>query len=1323
MSVRQNLRILYIEDDEHLCSLFKERMQQDGYTVEYALTGASGLKKFHSGSYDLLALDFDLPDMRGLEIAQEVLKLEPKIPIVMITGRGSEHVAAEALSVGVSSYVIKNNEQTFLEQLPATISRLLENADRNLESAVPQDNFTTSEDFHRILTSFAPVAIFVHADETVVFANPAAVELMGAESPDDLIGKASLELHHPNQRELIKQRITEMETTGKSAPPLELQYMRLDGSFVDVETRAASLNYQGRRARMVMVQDISDRKKAESILTDTIESIPDGIAYYDVDDRLALFNENFVKGRDELKNILKLNMTFEEQARIREKTGLRDKYLKDKKFSIEERLKRHLNPGKPHIEYRPDGRIIQSRETKTPNGGITIIRTDVTDFQAALDNATNSDKFLRTFLDNIPAAVNLKDPEGRFLLVNKTWNQWFNPDNFSFIGKTRSEVFPAEHVSDVSSIDKEVFKSGNLVERELQTPLKNGIVLTTIMQKFPITNSDGEITAIGTINTDISERQKHRDELQKAHDLLESRVQIRTKNLDQQITERKQIEQELVEQQERLQGIMDSVVDGIITISDKGKIQSFNKAAETIFGYQVDEVIGKNINILMPNPDRRKHNSYLKNYHATGERKIIGMEREVTGLRKNGTTFPMSLAVSELKRYGKSVFTGIVRDITDRKMGEELVVGSQAATEEERRKLQSAIDSLHEGFAYFDADDKLSNFNVQFQNRQEKTPHLLKIGLTFEEYVRQRVEIGQLPNTIGREEEFIKERMARHENPQGSAISQHSDGTWLLVNETRTSDGGTVLTTLDISDLKNAELALRNSQETLLDAADSFAEGFALYDENDKLVFFNQQYKDAMDDVSDIIEIGMPFEHFLRTRAERSTRKDGLKRDESYIQERLAWHHDPRGHLERTYPNGKSVQISGFKTKSGGTAIVRTDITELKRIQNELSQSRQDAEAANQAKSEFLSSMSHELRTPLNAVLGFSQMLEYNPDEPLTESQKNSVIHIKKGGGHLLELIDEVLDLAKIEAGKIDLTIENVEVAALIDDCISSIGTILESREIEPIDRSLYKGDEVVRADVTRFRQILLNLLTNGVKYNRHGGKLTISTTKMRNNFLKISVTDTGEGIQKDKHSELFQPFSRLGQETTEIEGTGIGLVVKKRLVEEMEGNIGFESEVGRGSTFWFELPLSQEVNIVEETTTNNVQNDIFRKLSGKVLYVEDNPANLDLMKMVISRVDGLSMISANNAESGIELVLSENPDLVIMDINLPGMNGFEALEKLNEINEIWNNPVIALSANATKGDIDKGRKAGFYDYLTKPIDVSVVLQTIEDALGLNSET
>ena len=389
-------------------------------------------------------------------------------------------------------------------------------------------------------------------------------------------------------------------------------------------------------------------------------------------------------------------------------------------------------------------------------------------------------------------------------------------------------------------------------------------------------------------------------------------------------------------------------------------------------------------------------------------------------------------------------------------------------------------------------------------------------------------------------------------------------------------------------------------------------------------------------------------------------------------------------------------------------------------LAEELDAAKRQAELAEKTKSSFLANMSHELRTPLNAILGFGQILEYNPKEPLSKTQQASVSHILKGGKHLLKLINDILDLARIEAGKVELSIEDVRISDITEECLSLVKEMAADRSIEITAPNADKAGMPFRADLTRVNQVFLNLMSNAIKYNRQGGAVTVGYEEKPEGFGRISITDTGDGIPENRQSELFQAFSRLGAESSEIEGTGIGLVVCKELVDLMDGNIGFESEKDKGSTFWFELPLSTSPTIDPDAGGKNdtaLAEGKLGDISGTMLYVEDNSSNLQLMEAIVSQIGGLDMVSAHTAELGIEIARKEQPDIIILDINLPGMDGYEALKKLQELDETKNIPVLALSAAATKSDIEKGMNVGFLRYLTKPIQVVEVTDVIRSTL------
>ncbi len=382
------------------------------------------------------------------------------------------------------------------------------------------------------------------------------------------------------------------------------------------------------------------------------------------------------------------------------------------------------------------------------------------------------------------------------------------------------------------------------------------------------------------------------------------------------------------------------------------------------------------------------------------------------------------------------------------------------------------------------------------------------------------------------------------------------------------------------------------------------------------------------------------------------------------------------------------------------------DLTMDVRLAEELDAARAAAEAASAAKSEFLSSMSHELRTPLNAILGFAQLLRRDRKEPQSERHRDRTEEILKGGEHLLRLIDDILDLSRIEAGAVSMSIEAVsvedvllEVRTTLEPMATRAGVILK---VEPLTAPL-----IVAADRTRFAQILMNYGSNAIKYNKPGGTVTFSATA-RDDFAHISVVDTGVGIALDRQGKLFQPFQRAGQETSSIEGTGIGLVITKRLAEQMAGRVGFRSEQSQGSEFWVEIPLqpSDSLASAKASTLRSPSSSLESARGRLVLYVEDNPANVLFMKDLLGGFDEVELVTAPTAEMGIELARARIPAVIIMDVNLPGMSGLEALQELKAHPETAKVPVIALTAAASDRDRQRGEEAGFYRYMTKPVKV-----------------
>ncbi len=419
-----------------------------------------------------------------------------------------------------------------------------------------------------------------------------------------------------------------------------------------------------------------------------------------------------------------------------------------------------------------------------------------------------------------------------------------------------------------------------------------------------------------------------------------------------------------------------------------------------------------------------------------------------------------------------------------------------------------------------------------------------------------------------------------------------------------------------------------------------------------------------------------------------------------------------------------------------GYLLIGTDNTARKRVEDErmeigklLQQKNTELEAAiavadkaSRAKSDFLSSMSHELRTPLNAILGFAQLIESGMPTP-SPGQKRSVDQILKAGWYLLELINDILDLAKIESDRTALCQEPVALHEVLLECQGIVETQAQMRGIKLFFPHI-DAHCLVLADRTRIKQVLVNLLSNAIKYNRAEGSVTVESTLCPPHSIRIGVRDTGNGLTPTQLAQLFESFNRLGREGGSEEGTGIGLVVAKRLVELMGGCIGVDSVAGVGSVFWFELELTSAA-VPDAAHTAHAAHAALLQPPGPadplvhtLLYVEDNPANLDLVDQLVARRADLKLLTAVNGLAGIALARIWLPKVILMDINLPGMSGIDAMQILRADPLTAHIPVIAVSASASKIDIANGMRAGFFSYVTKPIRVSDFMTSLDDALA-----
>ncbi len=414
-----------------------------------------------------------------------------------------------------------------------------------------------------------------------------------------------------------------------------------------------------------------------------------------------------------------------------------------------------------------------------------------------------------------------------------------------------------------------------------------------------------------------------------------------------------------------------------------------------------------------------------------------------------------------------------------------------------------------------------------------------------------------------------------------------------------------------------------------------------------------------------------------------------------------------------------SVNVRPLKDDQGhgrGSVAVFRDITAAKRSQELVHQAKEEAERANRAKSDFLSRMSHELRTPLNSILGFAQLLAL---APLSADDQSSVEHIMKGGHHLLNLINEILDVARIEAGRLSLTSEPVYLPEVIREALGLVRPLAQKRDIT-IRGAAEECHYYVKADRQRLRQVLLNLLANGVKYNVDGGRIEVSVETGNGGMIRTAVSDTGPGIPVGAREKLFRPFERLAGESLAAEGTGLGLALSKGLVEAMGGTIGVESSSAcGGSVFWFELAGAERpADLLQELDSPVFsESQITATHSRAVLYIEDNPFNMTLMKRITDLRSDVRLIEASLGRLGLDLARAHRPDLILLDLHLPDMSGLEVLEDLQRDPRTSAIPVAIVSSDATPEQVRRLLDTGAQSYITKPLEISSMLHLLDEVL------
>ncbi|MDZ7703264.1 MAG: PAS domain-containing protein [Trueperaceae bacterium] len=898
--------------------------------------------------------------------------------------------------------------------------------------------------------------------------------------------------------------------------------------------------------------------------------------------------------------------------------------------------------------------------------GTIGIGRDITERKEAERDRDDQRHLLEAVIDAMPDIVVVANTRGEMTLFNAT------AERLVGLGKTDRPadawpehygVFRPDGVTPFNRDDLPIVRAlrgeqGRGLEQLLRNPnIPEGRLVS--VDYTPVYNDRGEIWAALNVARDIGPQRRLEQERQA---LLEREQAART-------------ESDRVTAQ--LADILASIPDPFFSLDRDWRFRYLNAPAERLVGRARAELLGQNF--LDQFDDVRDTTFYHNIAAALRDDKPVGFEGfyEPLGRWLELHAFPSA--------QGVSVYC---RDISERKAQEAALA---ASNERVKNILESVTD------AFFSLD-----YNWRFSYVNETAEQTL--GVVRDELLGKNI-WDVFADAVGTEFFTAYQQVMTERVPTSFEAYYSTLDIWFSVNAYPSSEGISVFFR-DVSERKRAELALRETNETLrsvyngsglmMGTVELRGDAFVhIFDNRRARAFFTPAAPDADEPVVLGADVRDHWRHAFRSaRTSKEPQQFEYRHPQGERWLRVTVNHidySPHGHPRFSY--------------------VADDVTERKRASEALVVAKEEAERANAAKSEFLSRMSHELRTPLNAILGFAQLLELSSD--LCEEDADAIQDILKAGQHLLSLIDEVLDIARIEAGRMDLSLEPVDVTDLAQQSLELIENQAAERAID-LHLQLSRR-HFVQADSQRLRQVLLNLLSNAVKYNRPDGWVVISS-EVHDQTLRLSVRDSGPGIDPASHRVIFDAFERLGAAQRGIDGTGIGLALSKQLTELMDGTIGVSSTPGQGSTFWLELPLTSDPT--EHHAAADRATAATLSLSDRpqtLLYIEDNLPNLRLLERIVRRYSNLDLLSAMQGSLGFALAADQQPDVILLDLHLPDQNGSDLLDKLQRDPRTRDIPVIVVSADATPGRIRRLTEQGAYAYLTKPFDVPKLLGLLSD--------
>ena len=770
------------------------------------------------------------------------------------------------------------------------------------------------------------------------------------------------------------------------------------------------------------------------------------------------------------------------------------------------------------------------------------------------------------------------------------------------------------------------------------------------------------------------------------------------------VTERRAAEASSADKQRMLTVLIERTEQGIWFIDNEARTTDANPAMCRMLDLTLEQMRGRSIFEFVD-----ESNAAI--FRQQTEQRRLGRadSYEITLRRSDGSPvhcFNNATPISDASGR-KTGAIGMFSDISRLKRAEQQIRLTGELLEQKSRVLELTLDSLSQGVLSVDISGHTNAYNRRLLDMLEISESMMQARPTLLQVLQDQIDRGLIAGLAANA--TAAELVDRSPTYQRT----RHDGKVHEMHTRTAADGSLVRTYTDVTASVQAQQALRNSEARFRTMADAAPALIWLSAADGSAIWFNQRWLEYT---------GRNMEAELALRWDQRMHADDLQRCQLTFRQATALQQPYEAEFRVLRGDAKTAWIveQGIPRWSGdgrfeGFTVYGWDITERKAAQTALIAARDEAERANRAKSEFLSRMSHELRTPLNAVLGFAQLMQTDAADPLSATQAARVQEMLRGGRHLLSLINDVLDLARIEAGTLHLALVPVELAEVVEDSLRLVQAAAAERGIVLSVQAGGDDAQRVLADPTRLKQVLLNLLSNAVKYNRDGGQVRLCWFRDADGAVRIEVHDSGHGLSAAQQERLFHAFERLDAAHGTVEGAGIGLALSKWLVDLMQGQIGVRSTPAVGSMFWLSLAHAQAAAAPAPDPLPPVTAQAGH--ARTVLYIEDNEVNRLLMEGMLTLRPGIRLLLAPLPRVGLEMALQERPDLVLLDIQLPGIDGFEVLRRLRAHETTRAIKVVAVSANAMPADRDKARDAGFDGYITKPVDLAKLLALIDGLL------